>query len=102
MLLCSFGTLSANPELLLVLQIGQSTTKFPKPDNIKKKNPKNNLIHLSNSPVCSQSTLIWIIYRFRKEETDDVPNTRKAFRQQICVMLTQSQLNKNNKKFSKV
>ena len=37
-----------------------------------------------------------------KEETDDVPNTRKAFRQQICGMLTQSQLTKNNKKFSKL
>ena len=37
-----------------------------------------------------------------KEETGDVPNTRKAFRQQIYVMLTQSQLNKNNKTFSKV
>ena len=100
MLLCFYGTLSTNTEQLLVLQIGQLTTKFRKPDNIN--NPTNNLIHLSNSPVCSQSTLIWIIYRFRKEETDDVPNTRKAFRQQICVMLTQSQLNKNNKKFSKV
>ena len=45
LLLCFFATL-ANTVLLLVLWIWQSTTKFPKPDNIKH-NPKNHISHLS-------------------------------------------------------
>ena len=57
MLLCFFGTLLANTELLLVQLIWKSTTIFPKPDNIKH-NPGNILIHLFNSRVCSQSSLI--------------------------------------------
>ena len=43
--------------VLLVLSIWKSTTIFSKPADIKH-NPKNILIHLFNSRVCSQSTLI--------------------------------------------